>query len=639
MFAEKIKGESDNISLGEFLSPSDVLLVVSPLCGINLPLLGIHLLQASCRDAGVDTKVLYSNLIYSNLIGVDLHKTLSEDSHILLKERIFAVAAFGIDSVSIGRAMHKFADPAWIPDHVWKAKQNIKDPQFPQPVVSFREWLCNVDIKYLESLTNSWLHALARQIVNIGFRIVGCSTTFGGLVPALALLDCVKKADPEVITIMGGALCEAEMAEGLLSLNAGIDYIFSGEGEITFPTLVKQILEGRLPGKKIIRGEEVIDLDTLPLPDYQDYIEQIKKIYPHWLSSKKAFGLAYETSRGCSFGKCTFCELSGKRNVYRSKSPDVIIRNLKSLIERYGINFIVMTDRMMPVQYFDTLLSRLSTEIPSIKIFYHTMTNMTLDQVVSLKKAGITEFQPGIESLSPSLLRRMHKHHKVRNVFALLRYARSVGVKLKWNLLFGLPGDQNSEYEEMLQLIPLIHHLQPPTRMIPMVLCRFSKYQTSPENFRISNLRPAEVFKEVLPSHADLAKICYWFTADFSSQSREIPAIITALWEEWQDWRSSWDAYQAIPLDIMLPKLQVIRKTTDRYVLEDTRGLPGQPKRMEIDREQASLLLVARPLAAALDIGWALDAGLGAAIDSQFIPLATAEPALLQELEREFERD
>ena len=246
----------------------------------------------------------------------------------------------------------------------------------------------------------------------------------------------------------------------------------------------------------------------------------------------------------------------------------------------------------------------------------------------------------GIESLSPSLLKRMHKPYTVRKNIALLRYARSAGIKVIWSLLFGTPGDQTNEYEEMLHLIPLLRHLQPPNEMYPLVLFRFSTYQRSPEMFGITNLRPAGIFKETFPSHADVDKATYYFTADFPSQSRENPAIITALWEEIQEWRGAWDAYNAIPLDIMLPHLQVIRKTTDRYILEDTRGLPGGKKRIEIGREEASLLLVARPLEAApeVKVRWAVEAGLGVIMESWFIPLASAEPSLLKEFERDYKQ-
>ncbi|MGD2091095.1 MAG: RiPP maturation radical SAM C-methyltransferase [Candidatus Aminicenantes bacterium] len=640
MLLKEAEREARQIPLHEILQPADVLLVVSPTAQFTVPSLGIHLLEASCRDAGINTTVLYSNLLYLNLIGAKLHTDISRDGYLLLGERIFASAAFNLPSVSIGRSMQKFSDPAWWPDHLWHVNRHDQDPQVPIPVVPFREWLATVDLEDLESSTANWLHALACQIVNLGYRIVGGSTTLGGLVPAVALLNCIKKADPDVITIIGGALCEAEMAEGILSLKTGIDYIFSGEGEITFPALARQILGDCLPKEKIITGADVTDLDHTPLPDYRNYIEQREKLHPQWPLDKYRYMIPFESSRGCWHGKCTFCGLNGQKNLFRCKSPDVIIQNLKALVNKNHMNEILMSDNMMPLRYFDTLIPRLSTEIPSIKIVYEMKADLTLDQVLSLKEAGIT-FRPGIESLAPSLLRRMHKPYTVRENIALLRYCRSAGITLDWNLLFGFPGDQISEYEEMLHLLPLIRHLQPPMNMLPLALIRFGNYQVSPGAFGISNLRPAEVHRDTLPLHADLDKITYLFSADFSSQSRENPEIITALWKEYRVWSQAWAVYKAIPLETLLPTLHLVRKSNELYVLEDTRQLPGQPKRREINRYQAGLLLVARPLETVPDVEahWVVDAGLGVVMESWLIPLTTAEPVLLQEFEREYEQD
>ncbi len=638
---DEVKRETKNLSLENILESAEVGLVVPPLTTTSIPLLGIHLLQASCREAGINARVFYSNLFYSNQIGAKLHKVLCSDYHLLLGERIFAAAAFDLPPVAISRGMNKFLDPGWVADHIWQIKAHNPASEFPPPVVSFKEWLGSVDPEHLVSLTVDWLKALAREIVNTGFRIVGCSNTLGGLVPAIAVLNFIKKADPRVITVLGGALCEAEMAEGILSLNTNIDYIFSGEGEITFPVFVKQVLDNRLPGEKIILGQDMINLDDIPLPDYHDYIEQKAKFQPQRWSGNKALELPFETSRGCWYGKCFFCGLNGDRNLYRTRSPDNIINNLKELIKRHGTSVVTMTDNMMPFQYFDTVIPRLAAEIPSINIFYQMRADLTLEQVTALKRAGIAHIQIGIESLSPQLLRLMNKLYTVRKNITMLRYARSAGIDLEWAILFGFPGDQTDEYEEMLHLLPLIRHLEPPREMVPLVLFRFSQYQRSPGSFGILDLRPAEVFKDILPSYADLDKISYYFTARFSSQCSENPHIITALWEEYRAWCRAWTAYKIIPLETLLPSLHVIRKAHDEYVLEDTRGLPHQPKRREINRRQASLLLVARPREAVTEaeIEWAVEAGLAVIIESWLIPLATAGLTLLQEFEREYERD
>ena len=173
----------------------------------------------------------------------------------------------------------------------------------PTVLLPFRERLRTIDWEDLETRTRSWLQSLACQIAEMGYRIVGCSTTFGGLTPAIALLKWIKKANPGIITVLGGSLCEGEMAEGILSLNCNVDYIFSGEGEKTFPTLVRRILSGDLPKEKIIYGEIITNLDRVPFPDYEEYFQQRKHFLLNTTSAKRSSSIPYETSRGCWFGK------------------------------------------------------------------------------------------------------------------------------------------------------------------------------------------------------------------------------------------------------------------------------------------------------------------------------------------------
>lgn len=630
---EEEKKSDHSFSAGS-IERGDVLLLVSPTAWRTAPLAGVHLLQASCKRTGIITRVLYTNLLYSALIGPVLHCEIAEDNTLFMGEHLFAQAAFNIPAVS--RCLDKLSDPVWVPDHFWPMNRNTS--RAPNAVKMFREWFPTVDWEHLESLTTDWTLSITREIAKLEFPIVGCSTTPGGLVPAIALLNGIKSVAPGTITILGGSFCHGNMAEGIASLNSGIDYIFSGEGEITFPDFVKHALAGHFPGEKVIYGETVMDLDTLPLPDYREYFQQIDNLSTD-RPDPGGFGIPYETSRGCWYGKCTFCGLKDKRDLYRRKSVDKIIEDLNAQIKGHRINTVALVDNIMPVHYFNNLLPRLSREIPSINIRCEIKSNLTLDQVIALKKAGANETIPGIESLSSSLLMRMDKGVTVRENIAFLRWARSVGLPLTWSLLFGFPGDQTGEYEEMVQLFPLIHHLPPPCLMIPLRIFRFSRYHTSPETFGLANLRPAEIYQNIFPADADIEKIAYCFTADFPSQSHENPEVIDTLWQEFQAWQKVWKPYEVLPMDMMLPGLHITRKNADEYILEDTRGLPGRPKRMVLNRKQAGILLVPGPQDSNDDYQWALDAQLGVLAESWFIPLATADPELLLEFEREHKRE
>ena len=631
---QAVQREKDTLNkfFAEIPGAGDVLLLVSPFVWTGTPVLGLHSIQASCRQAGITCHVLYLNLLYSMVTGRDLHSRILLEEYLYLKDRLFASAAFGRSGVT--GYMDKFLDPTWMPDYAWKKTAGMANREIPTVFAPFREWINRVDWEHLEALTSNWVQTVAQPVARLGFRVVGCSTTFGGLVPAVALLDSIKKADANVITILGGALCEGEMAEGVLSLKAGIDYVFSGEAEFTFPAFAKEVSAGRLPHQKIIYGQLAEKADAFPIPDYRDYFRQLKRLPADHL---KNYEIPYDIGRGCWYGKCTFCSINGEKNVYRRKSTDKVIAELKELTAQNGIYAVFITDPMMPPDYYDTLLPKISKEIPAIRIRHDAKTALTLEQVLTLKKSGVDKVQAGIESLSPSLLKRMQKCVTARENITFLRYARSVHLEINWFLLYGFPGDEIEDYREMLHLIPLIRHLTPPRRMFPMMILRFNQYKRFPEKFGISGLRPTEVYIDTLPLHAHLEKIAYHFYGDFRSRFYDDPGIIVALAEEIQTWAKAWEVYESVlPLEMMVPTLHIIQKTGNEYVLEDTRGLPGSHRRMTLNREQASILLVPRPQSSPGDFQWAVDNQLGVLMESWFIPLATAEPELLLEFERDY---
>jgi len=621
--------------LKSFLKPADLLLIVPPFAATSIPSFGLHLLQSICRQNGLSVRVLYANFFYSRIIGNKLYHSIFLDNSLLLGERLFAANAFDLPPLKAN--MERINRDGWFPDHIWQGQKNSKKNKIPEVVFKYKKLLSSADWSHIEELSNQWLYTMAEQISKMQFPVIGCTTSSGSLTPAVALLKYIKKNNPDIVTIIGGTMCDEEMAEGILSLGSIIDYIYSGEGESTFPPFLKKILSGDLPEEKIIYGEVVKDLNKNPLPDYSEYFEQKKvlNIDQSPQESKNTSMILYETSRGCWYGNCTFCGLKAKKESYREKSPQKIIRDLKQLLHQNSGNTVWMIDNIMPKQYFKTLLPRLADEIPSLRMSYEIKANLTLEKMIILKQAGVTQIQPGIESLSSSLLKRMRKGVTVRENLALLRYARSLGIDVRWYLLYGLPGDQAYEYQEMIDLLPLISHLPPPRDLIPLIIHRFSEYHSTPEKFNISNLRPAEVYSDILPEHANVEKLVYQFAAEFNTESFLNPELIDTFWRQFEIWKDKWEFYKVFPLEFLLPVLHLEKQSNTQFVLHDTRGLPGNPQKTTINREQAALIITDHPANSPSNFHWALEAQLGIIIDSWFITFVTANPSLIKEFDKE----
>jgi ribosomal peptide maturation radical SAM protein 1 len=595
-------------------SPGDALLVVPPFTFTDYPALGPHLLQACAREAGFAVGILYANLLLAAEIGEANYQVLcSAPLEELLGERFFAAAAYEVPP--LGRrattSKNRFRDGR-------PRESSLLDVQ---------------TIRRLEAGMGRWLDGLAARILQHDFKVVGCSTTFFQTAASVALLKRLKRRAPHVVTIIGGANCEGEMAEGILSLGAGIDFVFSGESEASFCRFLRDLRSGIRPARSVIRGEPCFNLDALSTPDFTTYYEQRDHLAQNGkLAGNRLNYLPYESSRGCWWGQkhhCTFCGLNGETMAFRAKSPGRVVDELKHLLSKHAASLVFMVDNIMPRSYFSDLLPVLEKELPGLHLFYEQKANLTLGQVVALKKAGVGQIQPGIEALSSALLKRMDKGVSASQNLALLRYARAVELQVNWNLLYDFPGDRLTEYEETLALLPLLHHLSPPVGFSALMIDRFSPYFKSPAKYGISDVRPWPGYAAILPDHADVAKIAYHFDGDYPSAAREHEEIIDRIQDEIREWCRCWTVEGA------RPTLSVTPLSRDQFLLLDSRGLSGTSEVTFLTRSQASLVLAGSRQAGLKEGAWALEQKLVVELDGRLVPLATAEPELIDEFEAE----
>ena len=92
----------------------------------------------------------------------------------------------------------------------------------------------------------------------------------------------------------------------------------------------------------------------------------------------------------------------------------------------------------------------------------------------------------------------------VQNV-ALLKYARNYKIYPTWNMLCAIPGEERIDYEQIISLIPLLHHLPSPSLTGSIMFSRFSRYCTSPEEFGLE-LGPEDINHLSYPGNEDLIR-------------------------------------------------------------------------------------------------------------------------------------
>lgn len=608
--------------LDRVLRPADALIVVPPFSRLIFPSLGAHLLQACARAQGMDVQVLYASAVLAGMLGEDTYQRIGEETlSVMLGERFFARLAHGLPP--LGRV----ADERVLTlarDHGAEKAARIDVDLAARRAIDLDE------VRRLEAEhADAWLDAVTEPILAQGYRVVGCTSMFQQTGAAVAILRRLKARRPELVTLLGGANCEGEMADGMASLGAPVDHIFSGESEQTFPAFLRGALAGRRPEAQIVRGEPLTAMDELPTPAFEDYYAQLDTFLDGGVAPERTW-VMYETSRGCWWGQkqhCTFCGLNGYGMTFRRKSPERVLAELREIKRRHPVRNVMMTDNIMPFDYFKTLLPSLAEEGLDLNLFYEQKANLGLEKVMSLAAAGIHSIQPGIEALSTRLLKRMRKGVASYQNLLLLRYGRAVGSYLSWNLLWGFPGDEPEAYAETLELLPLLHHLQPPGALGHLVLDRFSPHFFDAGAFGIENVRPLAAYRDVFPEGTDLARLAYHFVGDYDSGGYEAIETVRALRDAVAAWQEAWSGDSR-------PDLR-IGPWEDAWALVDTRGLPDTEDVRLLDRHEAAALLLARPAEGTEEESEAVAAKLAVHLDGWFVPLPVADPQVLLTFERE----
>jgi radical SAM superfamily enzyme YgiQ (UPF0313 family) len=157
------------------------------------------------------------------------------------------------------------------------------------------------------ALREQFLKGCADRILRLQPKVVGFTTTFHQTCACLALAQRVKAVPDAPVIVFGGANCEGEMGLQLISSFTWIDYVCSGESDNSFPALLVRILRNKSTGpiagvlergiaKEPAVPEPVKCMDSLPIPDFADYFDQVS-VSP--LQAELSLSLQIETSRGC----------------------------------------------------------------------------------------------------------------------------------------------------------------------------------------------------------------------------------------------------------------------------------------------------------------------------------------------------
>jgi radical SAM superfamily enzyme YgiQ (UPF0313 family) len=271
-------------------------------------------------------------------------------------------------------------------------------------------------------------------------RIVGFGVYIWNVEETTRVVAMLKRVAPRVTIVLGGPEVSHESAEQAIVQLA--DYLVTGWGDVTFPKLCGEILNGPKPLMKVHAG-------------VQPPMAEIKMPYSLYSDHDIAHRTLYvEASRGCPF-KCEFC-LSALDKTAWPFALDTFLGELESLHAR-GARLFKFVDRTFNLNIKTSLkimqffLDKLEAN-PDDPVYAHF--ELVPDHLPDALKEGIAKFPPGalqfeigIQSFNPevqALVSRKQDNAKAADNIGWL--CGQSNAHLHVDLIAGLPGEDVASF-------------------------------------------------------------------------------------------------------------------------------------------------------------------------------------------------
>ncbi|MBM4124423.1 MAG: radical SAM protein [Nitrospira sp.] len=322
------------------------------------------------------------------------------------------------------------------------------------------------------------------------------------LLAGLTFCKMIKEAFPQVHVTVGGNVItrlQEELPNHEQFFTSVFDSAIMYEGEHALLWLLEALNGERelsaVPnlmyrdGAGIHVSREIYTEKTasLPLPDFEglpldSYFVPVRI-------------LPYLATRGCYWGRCTFCDHGqGYFDQYRGLPAQEVVRQVKALKEKYHATHFLFADESYPPALFKKVSQLLVEQQVGIKWTTLIRFEETLqEQDMKLAaQAGCCTLYYGMESANERVLGLMDKHVKKPVIERNLKEAAQAGI---WNhvmAFYGFPGETREEAEETRQFIvenqPFIHSVE----LFYFVAYRHTPMVRNPEQFGITIHKQAE---------------------------------------------------------------------------------------------------------------------------------------------------
>jgi len=262
-------------------------------------------------------------------------------------------------------------------------------------------------------------------------RIVGLGVYIWNATQSLQLVADLKRLRPDLTIIIGGPEVSYECDQQEIVRLA--DHVITGEGDLAFAELCRDVLESRTSRPHIIPS---------PLPDF----DWLVLPYDLYTDTDIAHRVIYvEASRGCPY-ECEFC-LSSLDVPVRNAPLEPFLAGMQDLLDR-GVRRFKFVDRTFNLNLkISSAILRFFLERYRPGLFVHfemipDRLPQTLRELIREFPPGVLQFEVGIQTFNEEVAKLISRRQDNAKAEENLRWLREeTGVHVHADLIVGLSGE------------------------------------------------------------------------------------------------------------------------------------------------------------------------------------------------------
>ena len=380
---------------------------------------------------------------------------------------------------------------------------------------------------------------ICRQLVLRSIRkekpeVVGISIgTPVQLMSGITFATLIKEAFPDIHVTVGGNIItrlKDEFSKKPHFFGKAFDSIITYEGEHALVWLV-EALSGKREMNEVSNliykdeeGQMHVNetyqerVDQLPPPDF-DGMPWEKYFSPEKL-------VPYLGTRGCYWGKCTFCDHgAGYIDQFRAKHAEQIVDELEYLKNKLNAKHFMFTDESFPPALFIKLPPMMVER--ELDIYWTTLIrfeSQLLEPEIwdAAHQSGCRSLYYGLESANERIIKLVKKDTDIKAAKINLEQAKRVGIWSHVMCFYGFPSETEEEAEDTRRFLIENQHQIPSVEMYFFVL-----YKNAPVMYQADEYK---IDVKVNPEH-DLA-LDYYYTPESGQTTEEAMSRYERFYQE-----------------------------------------------------------------------------------------------------------